>query len=111
MSRLFIILIIVFAVAALPLTTAAQGGTSRYVYDDNGRLRAVVAPNGEANIYDYDAAGNFTSIRRVASNFLEIFTFYPRQGVAGDQVTLIGLGFGAGVSNVSSGNGWLGFLP
>lgn len=101
MPRLLIILIFVIVFVALPLTAMAQGGTSRYVYDDNGRLRAVVAPNGEANIYDYDAAGNFTGIRRVDANFLTLFTFYPKQGVAGDRVTIIGLGFGAGVNNVS----------
>lgn len=101
MPRPLIILIFVVVLTALPLTALAQGGTSRYIYDDNGRLRAVVAPNGEANIYDYDAAGNFTGIRRVASNFLTLFTFYPKQGVAGDLVTIIGLGFGAGVNDVS----------
>lgn len=96
--------ILIFAVVftALSLTALAQGGISRYVYDNNGRLRAVVAPNGEANIYDYDAAGNFTGIRRVAANYLELFDFYPKQGVPGDTVTFVGVGFGAGgVSSVA----------
>lgn len=100
MSRtLFIIVVLVLI--AIPIKVSGQGGTSRYVYDDNGRLRAVVGANGEANIYDYDAAGNFTGIRRVDVNFLTIFTFYPKQGVPGDSVTILGLGFGGGVSSVS----------
>lgn len=95
--------ILIFAVVftALSLTALAQGGISRYVYDNNGRLRAVVAQNGEANIYDYDAAGNFTGIRRVAANYLELFDFNPKQGVPGDTVTFVGVGFGAGVSSVA----------
>ncbi|HEU4765959.1 MAG TPA: RHS repeat domain-containing protein, partial [Pyrinomonadaceae bacterium] len=36
----------------------AQEQASRYVYDDDGRLRAVIAPNGEAAVYEYDSAGN-----------------------------------------------------
>src|SRR5437764_13942332 len=30
---------------------ARQGGGTRYVYDDDGRLRAVIAPGGEAVVY------------------------------------------------------------
>ena len=41
-----------------PAIHAQQGGTTRYVYDDNGRLIAVISPTGEANVYEYDAAGN-----------------------------------------------------
>ncbi len=85
---------------ALPVC-AQQGGISRYVYDNNGRLRAVIAPNGEAAIYDYDPAGNFTAIRRLTANDLEIIEFTPRQGAIGTSVTIFGVGFGGTVSNVS----------
>lgn len=91
-----------FFLIALALATSyvqAQG-TTRYVYDDNGRLIAVIAPNGEANIYEYDAAGNFTAIRRNSADDLEVLDFKPRRGVPGTQVTIIGTGFGAGVSSV-----------
>ena len=37
-------IILFFALALSPISIAAQqGGTTRYVYDDNGRLRAVVS--------------------------------------------------------------------
>jgi YD repeat-containing protein len=82
-------------------TLAQQGGTARYVYDDSGRLHAVISPTGEAVVYDYDAAGNLTAVRRLAADALAIFTFSPHEGVHGDLVTLVGVGFGAGVNEVS----------
>lgn len=79
----------------------AQGGTTRYVYDNNGRLRGVIAPNGEANIYEYDAAGNITAIRHLTADDLEIIEFTPHEGAIGTQVTVFGAGFGGTVSNVA----------
>jgi YD repeat-containing protein len=87
-------------IAALSVCAYAQGSATRYVYDDNGRLRAVIAPNGEANVYEYDAAGNITAIRRNTATTLEALDFYPREGVPGTQVTIVGTGFGAGVNSV-----------
>jgi YD repeat-containing protein len=78
-----------------------QGGTTRFVYDDNGRLTAVISPNGEAAVYDYDAAGNFTAIRRISADTLTLLAFFPHEGGAGDQVTFAGTGFNAGVTSVS----------
>ena len=94
------------AAAALLLAFASasparQGGTTRYVYDENGRLHAVIAPSGEAVVYEYDAAGNITAVRRVPADELTIFAFTPRSGMYGDLVTLVGVGFGAGVTAVS----------
>ena len=80
---------------------AQQGGTTRYVYDDNGRLIAVVSPTGEAAVYDYDAAGNFTAIRRISADTLLLLAFFPQEGGVGDQVTFVGTGFNAGVTSVS----------
>lgn len=85
----------------LLLSIAHAQGTTRYVYDDNGRLRAVIAPNGEANVYEYDPAGNIKAIRRNASNVLEILDFFPREGGPGTQVTIVGSGFSAGVNSVA----------
>lgn len=84
-----------------PLASARQGGASRYVYDEAGRLRAVVSGSGEGAVYEYDAAGNVTRIRRIASDVLEILAFNPVEGAAGDLVTLVATGLGAGVSGVS----------
>lgn len=80
---------------------AQQGGTTRYVYDNNGRLRAVLAPNGEAALYDYDPAGNLTAIRRLAATACEALEFTPQQGTSGAQVTIYGVGFGGQVRGVS----------
>jgi len=95
---------------SLSVFAAAQTQTSRYIYDDDGRLRAVIAPNGEAAVYDYDAAGNFTAIRRLAADALELITFAPRSGPPGTQVSFYGVGFGAGVSTVTFGGGVAGQL-
>lgn len=86
---------LLFAGSAVALS---QGVVTRYVYDNAGRLRAVVAPDGQANIYDYDAAGNTLGVRVVPPTHLEIFAFNPKQGVPGDQVSFVGVGFGDGVN-------------
>lgn len=96
----FAMTIVVLALIAGSIAHA-QGTTTHYVYDDNGRLKAVIAPNGEANIYEYDPAGNITAIRRNASNILELLDFYPRTGTPGTTVTIVGTGFGGGVSSVA----------
>lgn len=101
-QRALVALALAVVCAIAPCSIAAQQGTTtRYVYDDNGRLRAVIAPTGEATIYEYDAAGNFTAIRRATAEVLEIFSFSPPEGIAGDLVTFIGVGFAGGVNSVS----------
>lgn len=100
--RSFAHLLLVVVFIAAPLSAGAQqGGTTTYVYDDNGRLHAVIAPNGEAVVYEYDAAGNVTSIQRLAADSLSILSFTPHEGLPGDQVAFTGTGFGGGVTNVS----------
>lgn len=96
----FILLVVVFS-ASLFSATAQQGNETTYVYDDNGRLRAVISPAGDAVVYEYDAAGNITAIRRLAATNLAILSFSPHEGLPGDEVTFIGVGFGGGVTNVS----------
>jgi YD repeat-containing protein len=98
----FVILVLVIVcTASPPFARAQQGGITTYVHDDNGRLHAVISPGGDAVVYEYDAAGNVTAIRRLAHDSLAIFSFSPREGLPGDQVTFIGLGFGGGVTDVS----------
>lgn len=91
-------------------TWVAAQQASRYVYDDDGRLRAVIAPSGAAAVYEYDAAGNFTAIRRLNADDLEVLTFSPRSGIVGTQVIFYGVGFGAGVSGVTFAGGAAGTL-
>lgn len=90
---------LLLCVASAP--AARQGGTTRYVYDDNGRLYAVITPSGEAVVYEYDAAGNITAVRRFAADQLALIAFAPRSGMYGDPVTIFGVGFGAGVTSVA----------
>ena len=100
--RSFATLLLVIVFTASPLSAAAQqGGTTTYVYDDNGRLHAVISPAGEAVVYEYDAAGNITAIRRLAADSLAILSFSPHEGLPGDQVIFTGTGFSGGVTNVS----------
>lgn len=85
--------------ANLPVA-AQQPVTTRYIYDQNGRLRAVITPEGAA-VYDYDPAGNFTAIRRLSVNACEALEFSPRQGAPGTTVTIYGVGFNTQVSRVT----------
>jgi YD repeat-containing protein len=79
---------------------AQTPGTTRYVYDENGRLIAVIAPTGEAAVYEYDPAGNITAIRRLGANAFELLSFAPTSGTEGDRVSLYGVGIGVGASAV-----------
>ncbi len=96
---------ILCVLSASPLTSpsvlARQGAATSYVYDEDGRLRAVLSPTGEAAVYEYDAAGNFTAIRRLTPDQLELLGFTPRQGPVGTLVTIFGTGFNQGVNSVS----------
>ncbi len=98
----FVLAALVVAIVLAAASSAhAQGSTTRYIYDDNGRLRAVIAPSGEANVYEYDAAGNITAIRRNTAGTLEVLDFSPKEGVPGTQVRITGTGFGGGVNAVA----------
>lgn len=94
------VLVVVFC-ASLLSATAQQGNTTTYVYDANGRLQAMISAAGDAVVYEYDAAGNITAIRHLPATALAIFSFSPHDGLPGDQVTFIGIGFGGGVNSVS----------
>ena len=64
-----------------------------YVYDDLGRLVAVVDPAGDTAVYTYDAVGNLLSISRFSSSVLSILHFTPSQGPVGASVTIYGTSF------------------
>src|SRR6478609_3853856 len=67
----------------------------KYVYDELGRLLAVIDPSGDTATYKYDAVGNIFSITRANSGQLSIISFTPQKGVVGSTVTINGTGFGA----------------
>ena len=95
---------LVFAIVCMTASlsvSAQQANTTRYVYDDNGRLHAVITPTGEAVVYEYDPAGNIISIQRLAADALALFAFSPQEGLPGDHVTFTGVGIGTGLTSVS----------
>lgn len=64
-----------------------------YVYDELGRLIAVIDPAGDTATYTYDAAGNILSISRYNSAIVSIIEFTPNSGPVGSSVTIYGTGF------------------
>jgi YD repeat-containing protein len=94
------------AVCLLTLSSLPRAQTVQYVYDELGRLVAVVAPNGESAVYSYDAVGNLLSIARHAANAVTIVEFTPNGALVGAGVTLYGTGFSATPShNTDTFNG------
>ncbi len=102
---LFLLFSMAMAGALLQTAFAQPATTTQYVYDNNGRLRAVVSPTGEANVYEYDPAGNITAIRRLLSTAFEVIAFTPQAGAIGTKVTFFGVGImpraGGGAPSVS----------
>lgn len=96
-----IAILIMIAGSLSPSVASAQGNVARYVYDDNGRLKVVISPSGEAVTYDYDPAGNPTGVHRYNAADFAILDFTPKAGAAGDQVQLFGVGFGVTANAVS----------
>lgn len=82
----------------IQLAAFAQSTTTQYVYDDLGRLAAVIAPSGETSVYQYDAAGNLIAITRQNTPVAIISGFNPSLGPVGTEVTIRGTGFGANPS-------------
>ncbi|HEY0378931.1 MAG TPA: IPT/TIG domain-containing protein, partial [Pyrinomonadaceae bacterium] len=77
-----------------------------YVYDESGRLVAVIDPGADTVRYAYDATGNLLSITRQSSASLSLLEFTPNTGPVGTEVTIYGTGFSAVASqNVVKFNG------
>jgi len=66
----------------------AQAQGVSYLYDDLGRLIAVVSPGVGTAVYAYDAVGNLLSITRYAATAVVIVDFTPKQGSVGTTVTI-----------------------
>src|SRR5260221_10962589 len=77
----------------LGLFAAVAAHAASYVYDANGRLRAVTTSTGNSAEYIYDALGNLYSANTVPAGQLAIFAFTPNHGPVGLQVTISGQGF------------------
>jgi RHS repeat-associated protein len=84
--------------SALTVPVAALGQPSSpftFAHDDAGRLLAAVNPDGDTARYNYDLAGNLLSIDRLVSSTTRVLNVVPKQGVAGDTLTVFGTGFSA----------------
>ena len=68
-------------------------GPISYAYDEMGRLIGATASTGDSARYNYDAVGNITSINRYSSSQLVLFSFAPKSGLVGTQVTIYGANF------------------
>jgi len=86
-------LLIVCRLACSPASAYAQGIS--YLYDELGRLIAVVSPGIGSAVYTYDVVGNLLSITRYAATAVLIVDFVPKQGPVGTTVTIDGVGFSA----------------
>lgn len=82
-------------VVLLGMSTPSPASDISYVYDNLGRLIAVIDPASDTAVYAYDAVGNLTGITRQASSTLAIFQFTPSGGPVGTAVTIYGTGFSA----------------
>ena len=64
-----------------------------YSYDELGRLVGAVAATGDSVRYSYDAVGNILSITRYSASQFALFTFSPKSGPVGTNVTISGSNF------------------
>ena len=78
----------------LILSIVTRGQTNIVnVYDDAGRLIAVIDPSGDVARYSYDALGNLLSISRSSASTVSVIHFTPGRGPIGTVVTIYGTGF------------------
>lgn len=92
-SKTLLLTSLLFLFCALARTQTPTS-TTVYLYDELGRLKAVLTPSGDAAIYNYDTAGNIVSITRRLSTTVSILEFTPDKGLAGSSMTIYGTGFG-----------------
>src|SRR5438105_1019767 len=71
---------------------AATGDPFRFIYDQDGRLRAAVTPTDSAK-WTYDAVGNITAISRQAATPRSVIEFASHAGPVGATVHIYGTAF------------------
>ena len=90
-AQVSVVAVVLAFITILPISAADIS----YVYDDAGRLLAVIDPASDTAIYAYDSVGNLTGITRQASSTLAVIHFTPSSGPVGTTVTIYGIGFSA----------------
>ncbi len=70
-----------------------DAGPITNIYDELGRLIAVIDPAGEKATYTYDAVGNLLSITRSSAAQIAILEFTPNKAPIGATVTIYGSAF------------------
>ncbi len=85
---------------ALPAQAISQSNQITYVYDDLGRLEAVVDPSATNGIakYTYDNVGNLLSIARQSASVSTVLDLQPKLAKAGSSLTIYGAGFSSTAS-------------
>jgi YD repeat-containing protein len=79
----------------LLVSAAAEAQQVCYSYDSAGRLIGVIDENRNAALYQYDAVGNITSIRRASpTGPITVYAVFPLAGKPGEQVEVFGVGLG-----------------
>ncbi len=90
----------------LAISAPSPAADISYVYDNLGRVLAVIDPATDTAVYQYDAVGNLTGITRQPSSTKAILQFTPSSGPVGTAVTIYGTGFSATpASNIVKFNG------
>lgn len=96
-SGQFLIASLLWCALLLSEHAKAQQAAIHYIYDDLGRLVAVVDRDGNAAVYTYDAVGNILAIRRAdardVSGPVAITLVSPNKGKIGTRVSIYGKGF------------------
>ena len=77
----YLFLCVIFYFLFAPITNAQSANEIRYVYDEVGRLVAVIDLQGETATYNYDAVGNILSIARYSSSVVSIIQFTDPRAV------------------------------
>src|SRR5438093_11826416 len=71
-----------------------SAGQVTYIYDDVGRLAAIMRPDdNEVAVYHYDQVGNLLSISRNTLSVTSIIHFSPQIASHGQPITIRGTGF------------------
>ncbi len=81
---------------AAALAAAPASSPVTYVYDEIGRLEAVVDPGASTNGVAkcaYDDVGNLLSITRQSATVTTIIDFHAKSGPVGSSVTIYGAAF------------------